>query len=89
MAEKVACIVRGESHRYSDYRCITQIRTDTGTTYTREQAHDSVRLSPGSIYVEARGSRSNLIPVMRDGVRYVRTTANDTMADNLLAVSDC
>ena len=28
MAEKVTCIVRGEKSKYSDCRCITEIRTD-------------------------------------------------------------
>ena len=54
MAEKVACIVKGDS-RYSDCRCITQIRTDA-KTYSREQAHDRVKQSPGCIFV-AQGAR--------------------------------
>jgi hypothetical protein len=36
MAEKVTCIVKGDSRKYSDCRCITQIRTYV-RPYTREQ----------------------------------------------------
>jgi len=88
MAEKVTCIVRGESHKYSDCRCITQIKTDAAT-YTRLEAHNKVKNSPGSIYVEAGSSRSNLILAEREGLKYVRTAPNDTTADNLLKVMNC
>jgi hypothetical protein len=88
MAEKVTCIVRGDKDKYSDCRCITQIRTDGGT-YTRLEAHNKVKASPGSIYVDAGFSRANLIPAERDGTKYVRTAPNDTTADNLLKVKDC
>ncbi len=88
MAERVTCIVRGESHLYSDCRCITQIRTDAAT-YSRLEAHNKVKNSPGSIYTEAGGSRANLIPAERGGLKYVRTAPNDTKDDNLLKVQDC
>lgn len=87
MAEKVACIVKGDS-RYTDCRCITQIRTDV-RTYSREQAHDRVKQSPGSIFVAQGGSKADLIPAERDGVKYVRTKPNDTTADNLLSAPNC
>jgi len=88
MAEKVTCIVKGDVHRYSDCRCITEIRTDAGR-YTRNEAYDRVKTSPGSIVVEAGGSRVNVIPAEREGVKYVRTQSNDTTADNLLSVKAC
>ena len=88
MAEKVTCIVRGDKDKYSDCRCITQIRT-TGGTYSRLEAHDKVKSSPGSIYVEAGTSRADLIPAEREGLKYVRTAPNDTTADNILKVRDC
>lgn len=88
MAEKVTCIVRGEKDKYSDCRCITEIRTDA-SRYSRLEAHNKVKASPGSIYVEAAGSKANLVPAEREGLKYVRTAANDTTADNLLKVKDC
>jgi len=88
MAEKVTCIVRGDKAKYSDCRCITEIRTDAGK-YTRSEAHDKVNRSPGAIYVEQGGSKANLIPAEREGLKYVRTAPNDTTADNLLKVRDC
>lgn len=88
MAEKVTCIVRGEKHRYSDCRCITEIRTDAAR-YTRLEAHNRVKISPGSIYVEGGGSKANLVPAEREGLKYVRTAPNDTTADNLLHAKDC
>lgn len=88
MAEKVTCIVKGDG-RYADCRCITEIRTDAGARYTREQAHEHVKQFPNSIYVEGGGQRANLIPATREGVRYVRTHADDTLADNLLQVREC
>ncbi len=88
MAERVTCIVRGDKHLYSDCRCITQIKTDTAT-YSRLEAHNRVKNAPGSIYVEAGGSRANLIPAEREGLKYVRTVPNDTTADNLLKAPDC
>ena len=88
MAEKVTCIVRGEKPKYSDCRCITEIRTDAGK-YSRGEAHDKVKRSPGSIYVENGGSKADLVPAEREGVKYVRTAPNDTTADNLLKVKDC
>lgn len=88
MAERVACIVRGESHLYDDCRCITQIRTDA-RTYSRLEAHNKVKDTPGSIYVEAGGSRANLVPAERQGLKYVRTAPNDTKEDNLLKARDC
>lgn len=88
MAEKVTCIVRGEKDKYSDCRCITEIRTDAGR-YTRLEAHNKVKNSPGSIYVEVPGSKANLVPAEREGLKYVRTAPNDTKEDNLLKVKDC
>lgn len=88
MAERVNCIVKGESHLYSDCRCITQIGTST-RRYTREQAHDKVKISPGSLYVERGGSRANLVAVTRGTLKYVRTAPNDTTADNLLNLPSC
>ncbi len=88
MAEKVTCIVRGEKDEYSDCRCITEIRTDAGS-YTRIEAHNKVKASPGSIYVEGGGSRANLVHAEREGLKYVRTAPDDTTADNLLKVKDC
>lgn len=86
MAERVTCIVRGDKDRYSVCRCITEIRTDA-RKYTRLEAHEKVKTSPGSIYVEAEGSRADLIPAVRDGLKYVRTAPNDTTTDNPLKVS--
>jgi acetylornithine deacetylase/succinyl-diaminopimelate desuccinylase-like protein len=88
MAEKVNCIVRGDKNKYSDCRCITEIRTEAAR-YNRQQAHDKVKASPGSIYVEAGGSKANLVPAEREGLKYVRTAPNDTTTDNLLKVRDC
>jgi hypothetical protein len=88
MAEKVTCIIRGDKDKYSDCRCITEIRTDAGK-YTRTEAHDKVKRSPGSIYVEQGGSRANLVDAVREGLKYVRTAPNDTTTDNLLKVRDC
>lgn len=88
MPERVTCIARGDKDKYSDCRCITEIRTDA-RKYTRLEAHDKVKASPGSIYVEAWGSRANLIPAEREGLKYVRTAPNDTTTDNLLKVRDC
>lgn len=88
MAEKVTCIVRGDRDKYSDCRCITEIRTDGGR-YSRLEAHNKVKASPGSIYVEIPGSKASLVPAEREGLKYVRTAPNDTTADNLLKVRDC
>ena len=88
MAEKVTCIVRGEKHRYSDCRCVTEIRTDAGR-YTRSEAYNKVKTSPGSIYVEGGGAKANVIPAEREGLKYVRTAPDDTTADNLLKVKEC
>ncbi len=88
MAEKVTCIVRGERHRYSDCRCITEIRTDAAR-YTRLEAYNRVKNSPGSIYVESSGAKANVIPAEREGVKYVKTAPDDTTADNLLKVKEC
>ena len=88
MAEKVTCVVKGDSAKFSDCRYITQIRTDA-RTYTREQAHDRVKASPKSIYVEAGGSTAYLIDAVREGTKYVRTAPNDTKDDNLLKVKNC
>lgn len=88
MAGKVTCIVRGDKDKYTDCRGITEIRTDVGK-YTRSEAHDKVKQSPGSIYVEHNGSKTNLVAADREGLKYVRTAPNDTTADNLLKVRDC
>jgi hypothetical protein len=88
MAEKVTCIIRGDKDKYSDCRCITQIRTEVAT-YTRLEAHNKAKNTPGSIYVEAASSRANLVAAEREGLKYVRTAPNDTTADNLLKVRDC
>ena len=88
MAEKVTCIVKGDAAKYSDCRCITQIRTNA-RTYTRLEAHQRVTNEPGSIYVESGSSRANVIPAEREGVKYVRTVPNDTTADNLLKAPTC
>lgn len=71
MAAKVSCIERGEKNMYSDCRCITEIRTDAGR-YSRLEAHNKVKASPGSICVEAAGSKANLVPAEREGLKYVR-----------------
>lgn len=89
MAEKVTCIVKGEAHLHSDCRSITKIKTDYYNEYTREQAHDKVKASPGSIVVEGGGETAPLIPAEREGKKYVRTRPDDTTADNLLQVQEC
>ena len=88
MAERVTCIVRGDLYMYSDCRCITQIRTES-RAYSRLEAHNKVKNEPGSIYVEAAGSRANVVDAEREGLKYVRTAPNDTTQDNLLKVRDC
>lgn len=88
MAERVMCIVRGDKYRFSDCRCITEIRTDAGR-YSRLDAHNKIKNSPGSIYVEVPGSKVNLVAADREGLKYVRTAAKDRTADNLLKVRDC
>jgi hypothetical protein len=88
MAEKVSCIVRGDNQTYSYCRCITEIRTESGR-YTRLEAHNKVKASPGSIYVEAGASKANLIAAEREGLKYVRTVPDDTTADNLLKAKTC
>lgn len=87
MAEKVICIVTRERW-HPDCRRVTEIRTDAGRQYTRAEAHDQVALSPGSIYVEGGGVRADLLPAQREGVKYVRTRPDDTLADNLLKVPE-
>lgn len=89
MAEKVTCIVRGESYRYSDCRCITEIQVDGWKRYTRLEAHEKVKSSPGSIVVEGGGRTAALVAAERDGTKYVRTRPDDTTEDNLLAVREC
>ena len=89
MSEKVTCIVKGEAHKHSDCRCITEIRADWAKRYTRLEAHEKVKAFPGSIVVEAAGHSTPLIPAERDGVKYVRTRPNDTTDDNLLKVREC
>jgi len=87
MADKVTCIVKGD-YRHSDCRCITEVRTST-SSYSRQQAHDLVKQSPGSLYVESAGVRANVIAAEREGLKYVRTRPDDTTADNLLSVPSC
>ncbi|MBW2293695.1 MAG: DUF3892 domain-containing protein [Deltaproteobacteria bacterium] len=88
MAEKVECIVKGDADQHSDCRCITSIRTDA-QTYTRLEAHDRVKQSPGSIFVAQGGSKADLVAAEREGLKYVRTEPNDTTADNLLNAPTC
>ena len=88
MAEKVECIVTGDAGKHSDCRCVTSIRTDA-RTYTRTEAHDRVKQSPGSIFVAQGGSKADLVPAEREGLKYVRTERNDTTTDNLLSVPRC
>jgi hypothetical protein len=89
MPEKVTCIVKGEAHLHIDCRSITRIQTDGWRAYTREQAHEKVKASPGSIVVEGGGETAPLIPAEREGKKYVRTRPDDTTADNLLSVKEC
>jgi hypothetical protein len=89
MAEKVTCIVKGESHLHSDCRCITEIQVDGWKRYPRLEAYDKVTASPGSIIVEGGGSTAPLIPAEREGKKYVRTRPDDTIYDNLLSVKEC
>ena len=89
MARKVTCIVKGDSHKHSDCRCVTQIKVDGWQTYTREQAYDEVTAHPGAIVVEGGGSTAPLVPAEREGTKYVRTRSDDTTADNLLNVTPC
>lgn len=88
MAERVTCIVRGDRSIYSDCRCITAIQT-AEARYTRLEAHNKVKASPGFLHVQAAASRADAILAERDGLKYVRTEPNDTTADNLLTVRDC
>jgi len=89
MAEKVTCIVKGESHLHSDCRCITEIQTDGWRKYTRLEAYNKVTASPGSIVVEGGGETATLIPAERLGTKYVKTRPDDTKEDNLLKVKEC
>jgi len=88
MADRVTCVVKGDSNKYSDCRCITRVGTAT-RRYTRTEAHDKVKASPGSLFVERGGSRADLVAATRDGLKYVRTAPNDTTSDNLLSLPTC
>lgn len=89
MSDRVTCVTKGDSHRYSDCRCISVLGTATGQRLSRERAHDMLVSVPGSLYIESYGTRTSLIPVSRDGIKYVRSAPNDTTADNLLSLSSC
>ncbi len=89
MAERVTCVVRGDRAKYSDCRCITELRTASGTTLLRLEAHYLVKATPGALYVEREGSRVDLLAAEREGLRYVRTEPNDTERDNLLKLVEC
>jgi hypothetical protein len=89
MLERVTNIIRGEAHLYPDCRSITLIKTDEWKVYTPEEAHEQVKAHPGSIIVLGGGEVVPLIPVEREGKKYVRTKPEDTTADNLLKVKDC
>lgn len=89
MAERVTCVVRGDRGKYSDCRCITELRTANGTRLLRLEAHYLVKATPGALYVERRGSRVDVVAAEREGLRYVRTEPNDTDKDNLLQLDEC
>ena len=88
MADRVTCVIKGDSSKYSDCRCITQLGT-ANKRYTRTEAHDKVKASPGSLYVERGGSRANVVAATRNGLKYVRTAPNDSTSDNLLSLPSC
>lgn len=87
MPETVSCIVKGDSDKYSDCRCVTEIQTNR-KTYSREQAHRAVD-NGRTIWVEGSDSRAKLRAAEREGTKYVRTERNDTKDDNLLKQREC
>lgn len=87
MPETVSCIVKGDSDKYSDCRCVTEIQTNR-KRYSREQAHRGVD-NGKIIWVEGSNSRAKLLAAEREGTKYVRTEPNDTEKDNLLTQPEC
>lgn len=87
MPEVVECIVKGDSDKYADCRCVTRIETNE-ETYTRLEAHNAVK-DGALIWVEGPETRVKLIDAEREGTKYVRTEPNDTTDDNLLKQPHC
>lgn len=92
MAYRVECVNIDENSDHDDCRCIEEIgipakRGDVNL-YTPEEIHDRIQ-SGDEFFVEHEGERTFLIPVDREGTKYVRTEQNDTSDDNLLQQDPC
>ena len=82
MTKQVIHVRTDNSHK--DCRCITRIKT-SGDEFTREQAHQMAK-PPSSLHVRTNDGRVEVVPHTRDGLKYIRTSPNDTPDDNLLAL---
>lgn len=90
---RVKCVNIDKSSQYDDCRCIEEIgfRAEGGGTVTRTPAHvyDMVENDGDTVFVEHKGTTTEVIGATHGSTKYVRTEPNDTKDDNLLKQPSC
>lgn len=83
---RVTCIILSGSERRLEH--ITHLGGN-GWCWTREQVIQSIETGTNTFYVmDSSGRRANLI-VVNTQPKYVRTTPDGTVTDNLLSLPPC
>ncbi len=83
---QVTCI--NKQPRQNPHEGITHLG-GTGWKWTRQQVIDSIQAGQNTFYTLVGGSRANVAVVDSPNGPYLRTHADNTWNDNLLALPEC
>jgi hypothetical protein len=88
MGKRIKCIVTLDDETKHIER-IVGVHTVDGGIHTTEAMARAVTANPQAFYVERGGHRAYVQSYERDGRVFIRTEADHTGVDNLLALPEC
>lgn len=89
MASLQIVAVRTEQVHPGQHPHITEVKTSDGREWTRDAVLADIRSGADSFYTEAGGERASVIDIKCPYCNfgdYIKTTADETTADNLLSL---
>lgn len=86
MAKQITCINKND--RESKYERITHVG-GTGWKLTQQAAITNIENGSESYYVSQGGKEVDVVVATRNGVKYLKTEADDSEPNNLLSLKEC